>query len=150
MASLASTVQGAIHAATGVPRLYAAALRAGAGPVGATRVLAVSSGALSVAARRAAGVPGRQNAVRHFVWQALLTARHGRPLAQALADAQESGTPHAADSGVDRHNNAVGQDYGAAHVAELSAGSLPDLLETLAGVALTKWEADELVWVRPH
>lgn len=146
MASLVT----AFRAVTGGPRLYAAALRAGAGPLEAARVLAISSGALTVAARRGAGVPGRQNAVRHFVWQALLTARHGLPVARAIAAAQESGTPNAADSQADRHNNAVGQEYGAAHAAELATGSLTAALETLAGVALAKWERDELVWVRPH
>lgn len=144
MASLATL----IHAATGVPRLYAAALRAGAGPLEATRVLAVASGALAVAARRGAGVPGRQNAVRHFAWQALLTARHGLPLARVLAEAQEAETANVADSRVDRHNNVVGQEYGAAHAAELSTGSVTAALETLADVALAKWDSDDLIWVR--
>lgn len=146
MASLAT----AIHAATGVPRLYAAALRAGASPVEAARMLVISSGALTVASRRGRGVPGRQNAVRHFVWQALLTARHGRPLAQALADAQETGTPNAVDSRVDRHNNASGQGYGAAHAGELSVGTVSAALEALAGVALAKWDRGELIWVKPR
>jgi hypothetical protein len=103
-----------------LPRLFAAALRAGAGPVGATQVVLISGAAASVAARRGRGEPGRQNAVRHFAWQALITARLGLPVAQAVAEAQETGSPDAADSRVDRHNNAAGQEYGAAHADELA------------------------------
>ena len=70
-----------------------------AGPVGATQVVLISAAATRVAASRGRGEPGRQNAVRHFVWQALITARLGLPVAQAVAEAQETGTPNAADSG---------------------------------------------------
>lgn len=140
----------AIHAATGVPRLFAAALRAGASPAEAARVVAISGAATSMATRHGRGVPGRQNALRHFAWQALLTARHGRRLAEAVAVAQESGTPNAADSRVDRHNNGVGQDYGATHAADLVQGSVGDVMERLAEVALAKWESGELIRVRPR
>ena len=118
------SIRAAIHAATGVPRLFAAALRAGAGPAGAAQVVAISAAATTVATRRGRGVPGRQNAVRHFVWQALLTARLGVPLAQAIADAQEVGTPDPRDSEVDRHNNAVGQQHGAANAVGLAGLSV--------------------------
>jgi len=147
---MAAPLRTALHAATGVPRLVAAALRAGAGPVGAARVVAISGAAASVAARRARGERGRQNAVRHFVWQALVTARHGVAVARTVAEAQETGTANAADSRADRHNNAVGQEYGAAHAEALGTGSVSEALESLAGVALEKWAADELIWVRPH
>ncbi len=147
---MANRLATAIHAATGVPRIYSAALRAGASPVEAARVLAISRGALAVASQRGRGVPGRQNAVRHFAWQALLTARHGRPLAQAVAEAQESGTPNAADSRVDRHNNAAGQEYGAAHAEELASGTVSAALQRLAGVALAKWDRGELIWIKPR
>jgi hypothetical protein len=143
-------VQQAIHGATGVPRLYAAALRAGTGPAGATQVLLISSGALRLAAERASGVPGRQNAVRHFLWQALLTARFDRGVAQRVADAQEQGSPDVADSRVDRHNNAVGQAYGDEHARELGDLPVRTALERLLPVALAKWDTDELEWVRPH
>jgi len=139
-----------LHAATGVPRLFAAAMRAGAGPVGSAQVVAISGAATSVAARRARGEPGRQNAVRHFVWQALVTARHGGAVARAVAEAQETGTSNPADSRVDRHNNTVGQEYGAAHADALGIGSVSKALEGLAGVALAKWESGELIWVRPR
>ena len=144
---MAAPLRTALHAATVVPRLFSAALRAGAGPVGATQVVLISGAAARVAARRGRGQPGRQNAVRHFVWQALITARLGLPVAQAVAEAQETGTPNAADSRVDRHNNAVGQEYGAAHADELAGGSVDAALTALAGVALEKWALDELVWV---
>ena len=66
------------------------------------------------------------------------------------AEAQEAGTPNAADSRVDRHNNAVGQAYGAAHADELAGGSVNAALGVLAGVALEKLAADELLLVNDH
>lgn len=140
----------AIHAATGVPRLYTAGLKAGLGPAGAFDVLRISEAALRAAAAQGRGVPGRTNAMRHFMWQALLTARFGRAAAVVVAREQEQGTPALRDSTVDQHNNAVGQDYGDAHAAELKALSTADAMTQLVPVALEKWESDELVWVRPH
>lgn len=140
----------ALHASRGVPRLYRAALTAGAGPIGAAKVIAISAGAASVAAQRGLGVQGRQNALRHFTWQALLTARLGMEVAQSIADAQEVGTPNPDDSRVDRHNNVVGREYGASHTAELAAGSIKDALQHLADVGLAKWETGELIWVKLH
>jgi hypothetical protein len=87
--------------------------------------------------------------MRHFMWQALLTARHGREVAASIARSQEEGTPKHGDSRVDEHNNRVGQDYGEAHAAELQGG-ISETIARLVPVALEKWEADELVWVRPH
>ena len=138
------------HAVTGVPRLWTAATRAGLGPRGAVDVLRISQAALRVAAKHAVGVPGRSNAVRHFLWQAVLTARLGVDAARSLAVAQEAGSTNRRDSTVDEHNNAVGQEYGLAHVDELRLGSPSEAVTGLVPVALEKWEADELVWVRPH
>ncbi len=143
-------VQQAIHAGTGVPRLYAAALKAGLGPTGAVEVLRISQAALAAAAKHGRGVPGRTNAMRHFMWQAVLTARFGVDAARTIAAAQEVGSPNRRDSGVDAHNNSVGQDYGAANASELAAGSPTDAMTALVPVALAKWEADELVWIRPR
>ena len=140
----------AIHSATAVPRLYAAAIRAGLGPSGALEVLRISSAALRAAAAQGRGVPGRTNALRHFMWQAVLTARFGVDAAGTIAAAQELGTPSRKDSSVDVNNNAVGQAYGAAHAAELQAGSPSDVMNRLVPVALEKWESDELIWVQPH
>lgn len=140
----------AIHAGTGVPRLYVAATRAGLGPAEAVEVLRISQAALAAAATHGRGVTGRTNAVRHFAWQAALTARFGTDTARAIAAAQETGSPHRRDSEVDQHNNAVGQAYGAEHARELSGLSPADLVGRLVPVALGKWESDELVWVRPH
>jgi hypothetical protein len=140
----------AIHAATGVPRLYAAGLKAGLGPAGALEVLRISRAALTTAAAQGRGVPGRTNALRHFMWQAMLTARFGLDAARTIAAAQEAGTPAHQDSTVDAHNNAVGQEYGAAHAGELTSGSTAEALGRLVPVAMEKWEADELVWVKPH
>ena len=140
----------AIHSATAVPRLYAAALKAGVGPGGAAQVLRISQAALQSAALHGRGVPGRTNAMRHFMWQAMLTARFGVDAARTIAAAQESGTPSRRDSGVDEQNNAVGQAYGAAHAGDLTAGSTSDALALLVPVALEKWESDELIWIRSH
>ena len=140
----------AIHAATGVPRLYTAALRAGLGPSGGVEVLRISQAALQAAAAHGRGVPGRTNAMRHFMWQAALTARFGVDAARTIASAQETGAPNRRDSAVDEHNNAVGQAYGAEHAADLTAGSASAAMAVLVPVALEKWESDELVWVTPH
>ena len=140
----------AIHAATGVPRLYTAALRAGLGPSGGVEVLRISQAALQAAAAHGRGVPGRTNAMRHFMWQAALTARFGVDAARAIASAQETGAPNRRDSTVDEHNNAVGQAYGAEHAGDLTAGPASAAMAVLVPVALEKWESDELIWIRTH
>lgn len=140
----------AIHSATAVPRLYAAALSAGLGPSGGLEVLRISQAALRAAATHGRGVPGRANAMRHFMWQAVLTARFGGDAARTIADAQEAGTPSRRDSSVDQHNNAAGRAYGADHVGDLTAGSASAAMSVLVPVALEKWASDELVWVKPH
>lgn len=138
----------ALHSATVVPRLSAAAVKAGLGPAGTIEVLRISEAALRTAASHGRGEPGRTNALRHFMWQSVLTARFGLGAARSLAAAQEAGTPNRKDSAVDEHNNAVGQDYGAAHAAELQLGSPSEVMTMLVPVALAKWEVDELIWVR--
>ena len=140
----------AIHAATGVPRLYAAALKAGLGASGGVEVLRISQAALQSAAAHGRGVPGRSNAVRHFMWQAALTARFGAEAARTIAVEQESGSPNRRDSQVDEHNNTVGRAYGAEHADDLAAGSASDVMTALVPVALEKWESGELVWVKPR
>ena len=138
-----------VHAAAGAPRLVAAAIKAGLGPSGALDVLSISAAAARTAAVQGRGVPGRANALRHFIWQAMLTARFDRPVAVSIARAQERGTPSARDSRVDDHNNVVGQDYGEEHPT-LATGSLSEAVDRLAVVGLDKWESDELTWVKPH
>ena len=150
MGFLGTSVASAIHSATAVPRLYAAAVKAGLGPSGGFEVLQISQAALQAAAAHGRGVPGRTNAMRHFMWQAVLTARFGVDAAQTIAEAQEAGTPSHRDSSVDQRNNAVGQAYGAKHVDDLTAGSASAAMTVLVPVALEKWESDELVWIKPH
>jgi hypothetical protein len=145
-----NNVRAAAHAAAGVPRLFRAARRAGAGYRDAADVLACSAIVLLVVGPRAAGVRGRQNAVRHFAWQALLTARHGEGVARGVADAQEEGSAQPLDSAADRRNNAVGQAYGTAHARDLAGLSLRTTLGELLEVGLAKFEAGELVAVRPR
>lgn len=140
-------VQQAIHASTGVPRLYVAALKAGLGPSGALETLRISQAAIRAAARHGRGATGRTNAMRHFMWQATLTARFGLDAARAIAAAQEAGTPARRDSRVDQHNNEVGQDYGVENADDLRALSPDEAMASLVPVALAKWEAEELLWV---
>ncbi len=137
-------VRAAAHAAGGTPRLFTAAYGAGAGLLGSVQVLLSSAVVLFWVAPRAAGVPGRQNAVRHFVWQGLLAARHGLAVAEAVAEAQERGSTQPLDSAADRHNNAVGQRYGAARATELSEAALRRALADLLRAGLAKWEDGEL------
>ena len=134
----------AAHAAAGAPRLYRAARGAGAGRREAVVILLLSAVVLFFVAPRAAGVRGRQNAVRHFVWQALLTARHGEDLARALADAQERGSTDLADSAADRHNNAVAQAHGAANARALRDSSTTAALRALLQAGLRLWDSGEL------
>ena len=143
-------VQQAVHAGTGVPRLYVAATRAGLGPSGAFEVLRISQAALRVAATHGRGVPGRSNAMRHFMWQATLTARFGVEAARSIAAAQEAGAPARRDSRVDEQNNAAGQAYGAEHASDLAGLTPSEAMASLAPVALGMWETGELVWVMPR
>jgi hypothetical protein len=138
---LARTVR---NATSGVPRLYRAARQSGASRGEALDVVAVSAAALLTAARHAPGRPARQNAVRHFAWQAVLTARHGRTVAVAVADAQERGSVRLHDTAVDQRNNAAGQAWGHAHEAELTSGTARAALDRASTQALALWEAGEL------
>jgi hypothetical protein len=143
-------VRAGVHSLAGAPRLFGAAYGAGAGGVGSLRVLLTSAVVLFLVAPRAAGVPGRQNAVRHFVWQGLLTARHGLAVAEAVAEAQERGSTQPVDSATDRHNNAVGQRYGAAHATALAQASLRAALGDLLQAGLAAWAAGELAATPPR
>lgn len=127
-------------AGSGVPRLWRAARRAGAGRAEALDVVLASTGAFTLAAQQAPTQWRQQNAVRHFVWQAYLTARHGRRLAQAVASEQEAGTTDPVDSGVDERNNALGQEYGTEHAASLRAQSRDEALSHLAEVGARLWD----------
>ena len=136
--------RGALPAAAGAPGLYRAARAAGTGRRDAVAMLLLSAVVLFVVAPRAAGVRGRQNAVRHFVWQALLTARYGTEVARALGDAQERGGTDPADAAADRHNNAVAQAYGAAHSRDLRDSSTAAALRALLRAGLRLWDSGEL------
>jgi hypothetical protein len=139
----------ATHWVVGPRRIYLAARRAGAGPDAALEALRISHAA-ALAARHGRGIPGRTNALRHFLWQALLTARLGVETARAVALAQEADSSRRRDSRVDHHNNVVGQEHGAAHADELREGTPRAAAQRLVPVALAKWDAGELIWVRPH
>jgi hypothetical protein len=142
--SWSTLVSTARNASVGAPRLYRAARQAGASPRAALDVLAVSGAVLALAARRGPGAPGRQNAVRHFTWQAVLTGRHGLHVARAVADAQERGSTRLRDSAVDQRNNAAGQAWGHAHQHELEDRSFRGAVEVAFAAATSKWDAGEL------
>lgn len=133
-----------------VPRLYRAARSAGASGRDARGVLVVSLVALTTAAARSPHRPGRQNALRHFAWQACLTARYGLPVAAAVATEQERGTTRPVDTAVDAHNNAVGQRYGAEHAHELAALPVRTAVGLLCDAADPLWRAGELRAVEPR
>jgi hypothetical protein len=137
-------LRGAAQTARRLPALSAAARKAGASPLQAVQLIAVSGQALMIAARRASGEARRSNAVRHFIWQACVTARFGEDVARAIAEAQELGTRDASDSEVDRQNNAVGQRYGRRHADEIRSGSTHAALIRLVDVAMAKWDAGKL------
>jgi hypothetical protein len=144
-APLLRRLTGTVHNGLGgAPRLYRAARRSGATGREAVAVVATSATALLLAARRAPGRPARQNAVRHFAWQAVLTARHGLTLARAVADAQERGSVRPRDTAVDQRNNAAGQTWGHAHEQELAGRSLRAVLDAASAAGTTKWDAGEL------
>jgi len=132
------------NSSVGAPRLYRAARQAGASTTGAMDVLAASAAVLLLAARRGAGERGRQNAVRHFTWQAVLTGRHGIHVARAVADAQERGSTRLRDSAIDQRNNAAGQAWGHAHEQELAGRSLRKAIDVAFAAAMVKWAAGEL------
>lgn len=148
--SLPATLKKAALAVLGAPDVFHAARDAGASASAAADVMAASAAAIQIASSATDGTPGLQNAVRHFIWQAYITGRHGAAVAQAVADAHEAGrnTPH--DTRVDQHNNEVGRAYGAANSAAIGRGSITDALNALVPVAKEKWAADELIWVQPR
>ncbi len=144
------TLKKAAHAVAGAPSLFTAARSAGASTSAAADVLAASAAALQIAASASDGTPGLQNAVRHFIWQAYIAGRHGEGVAQAVALAQEEARSTPRDTELDLINNAVGRAYGAAHAATIGRGSLIDALHALVPVAIGKWDAGELIWIKGH
>ncbi|WP_181310454.1 DUF6973 domain-containing protein [Nocardioides campestrisoli] len=129
---------------TGLPRLWAAARSTGASTSQSTDALLASALAFSRAAAESPRQWRRQNAVRHFIWQAYLAARHGETLARALGDAQEQGSGDQVDTRVDQENNALGRAWGLAHAEELRSGTRAEVLERLVAVADRKWHDEEL------
>ena len=129
---------------TGAPALYRAARDAGADRHTALTVVAESGYVLVRAARNSPGRWGQQNAVRHFTWQAWLTARHGFVTARAVAAAQERGRERTADSLVDQRNNATGQTYGHAHADELVALGRRQAVSRLLDVGIKQFRAGAL------
>ena len=127
-----------------VPGVYGAARDAGLGRRDAVRVLEASAYALVLARKRYPRRWRAENAVRHFVWQAWLTATYGRDVAEAVGRAHERLSSSATDSAVDGENNLVGQEYGAAHAAEILRIPMRPAQSALADEAGRLWDAGEL------
>ena len=132
------------HLAGRGPGVYSSARRAGASRRQGLEVVAASVGALAGAARREDGEPGRQNAMRHFAWQAYLAARMGQSVARRVAVEYEPGSPDAADSAVDERNNARAWQYAAAHGSQIRALGRRAALDHLMEVAAEEWAAGRL------
>jgi hypothetical protein len=128
----------------GVPGIYEAARSAGLGRLDAYRVLQASGWALTIAKQRYPRRWREENAVRHVIWQAWLTATYGREAAAAIGAAHERIATDKADSTVDRDNNVIGQEYGAAHAAEIRAQAMRPALSALADEAGRMWNAGRL------
>jgi hypothetical protein len=124
--------------------VYGAAREAGLGRRDALRVLEASAYALALARKRHPRRRRAENAVRHFVWQAWLSATYGRDVAEAVGRAHERLSSDAGDSAVDRENNRIGQEYGAAHAAEIRADAMRPAQSALADQAGRLWDADQL------
>ncbi len=135
-------------AGRGVPRLYHTAREAGLSRREALQAVAGSGHALALARWRHGRRHRLENAVRHFVWQAWLTATYGRPVAGALGAAHEglASTSMAgrADSAVDAANNLIGQTYGERHARRLRALGMLAAQRTLATEAEQLWAAGQL------
>ncbi len=127
-----------------VPGVYGAARGAGLGRRDALRVLEGSAYAFVLARKRHPRRWRAENAVRHFVWQAWLTASYGLEVAEAVGRAHERVSSDARDSAVDRENNRIGQEYGAAHAGEVRAVAMRPAQSALADEAGRLWTAGQL------
>jgi hypothetical protein len=137
-------LQAARWVVRGVPGVYEAARAAGLSRRDSLRVLDVSGRALVLAKRRQPRHWRAENAVRHFVWQAWLTAAYGREVAESVGRAHERVASDRADSRVDRDNNRIGQEYGEGHRAAIRGDALRPALAALADEAGRLWDAGQL------
>ena len=127
-----------------VPGVYGAAREAGLGRREAVRVVEASAYVFVLARKRYPRRWRAENAVRHFVWQAWLTATYGHDVAEAVGRAHERLSTSVSDSAVDRENNRIGQEYGEAHAAEIRADAMRPAQSALADEAGRLWNAGEL------
>jgi hypothetical protein len=124
--------------------VYGAARAAGLGRRDAVRVLEASAYSLVLARKRYPKRWRAENAVRHFVWQAWLTAAYGPEVAEAVGRAHERLSRDARDSAVDRANNLIGQQYGAAHAERIRPGAMRPAMSALADEAGRRWDSGQL------
>jgi hypothetical protein len=127
-----------------VPVTYASARQAGLDRTQALRVVTVSVSAAALALQRHPGHRHQQNAVRHFVWQAWLSAHFGRTVACAIGDRHERKSSRPLSHQVDVRNNDVGQHFGAFLAEEIRPMPLPEALDVLAGHGDDLWQRGRL------
>ncbi len=141
---LGSAAHRVSHTAAKLPRILSAARGAGASSTEAVRILALSTLVLLEANRRSGGRRRRENAVRHFAWQALLEARHGTAVAEEVAAANEAGSSDARDSAIDERNNAAGRAWATTHRTELAGVPFREAVRRAFEEAIRQWDAGEL------
>lgn len=127
-----------------VPATYTSARQAGLDRLQAARVVGAAVGAWLLAFRRHPREPHRQNAVRHFAWQAWLSAHYGRTVSATIGDRHERLSSHPRDHQVDVRNNDVGQQFGAHLAAEIRPMPMLEALGVLAGYADELWRHGRL------
>ena len=130
----------------GVTRLFVESRRAG-GNAMAIRAVIESAAALLIALRVSSTEPERQNAVRHFIWQARLTMARGQEFAATVGNLHEVGSPDRLDSSVDERNNSAGRSFATAEAERLAGlGTLAAYAE-LPRAALDHWRHGAL-WTK--
>jgi hypothetical protein len=127
-----------------VPGVYGAARSAGLDRADAARVVEGSAYAFVLARKRYPRRWRAENAVRHFVWQAWITASYGRDVAVAVGRAHEQLSRDARDSAVDAENNRIGQEYGEAHAERIRSDALRPAQSALVDEAGRRWTAGQL------
>jgi len=141
---LGTATRNVARAVAKVPRIFGAAREAGASTTESGRTLVLSTLVLLEATRRSRGRPWRENAVRHFAWQALLTARYGTAVSEGVAAANEAGSTDARDSAIDERNNSAGRTWARKHQAELTGVPLSQAVRRAFEEAIRQWDAGEL------
>jgi hypothetical protein len=93
--------------------------------------IGLSYRATAEAKKRFPNDDGRQNALRHALWQIFLTCTFDAETARKIGDIHEEVFPNPCDTAIDQFNNAMARDLAAAGLCKPFEGSLDDLLNEL-------------------